>query len=48
MIQAFILDETSGSNNPIKAGKIALLFIIANEIRGLFVVFEGARLMGWF
>ena len=48
MILSFILDETSGSNNPNKTGKIALLFIIANELRGLFVAFEGARYMGWF
>jgi hypothetical protein len=47
MVSSFIIDESSGSNNPTRAGWLAVSFLVANEIRGIFVAFEGARIMGW-
>jgi hypothetical protein len=44
LIRAFITDETTGgsSNSP----AVLAAIVIANEIRGLFVAIEGARMMG--
>lgn len=44
---AFILDESSGPNNPLKVGWLFVTMVVLNEVRGLIVAYEGAKAMGW-
>jgi hypothetical protein len=47
MIRAFILDTSSGPNNPVNSGWLFIAFVVANEIRGIWAAWEGAKAMGW-
>jgi hypothetical protein len=44
---AFLLDDSSGPRNPVKVGWLFVAFVVANELRGIWVAYEGARAIGW-
>ena len=47
IIRAFIADETSGPSANRRGGWVLVAFLLMNEVRGIFVAIEGARMMGW-
>lgn len=49
MIRAFLADESSGPRARVNAkhGWLLAIMIVANELRGIVVAYEGARMLGW-
>lgn len=47
MIRAFIANEASGPSANRFGGWVLIAFLAINEARGIFVAYEGARIIGW-
>ena len=49
MIRTFIIDESTGPRTKMTAkhGWLLAILVVANELRGIIVAYEGARMMGW-
>lgn len=47
MIREFIADETTGPRGSFRGGWLFIALLALNEIRGIVVAYEGAKMMGW-
>lgn len=47
MIRAFIADESTGPRSVRQGGWLFVAVLVLNEVRGIAVAYEGAKMMGW-